>query len=106
MENEEEVANEALRIIYRGSTEEEDIKMRKKLLRYWPDKPTYQELRRAEELIKNYENKIRFKEETKKRLEERTQRKPLMEGKTKKEKSAVLLRLKKRSITEENPHME
>ena len=46
-ENEDEVANLALELIYQATVDEEAIDILKKLLRLWPDRPTYHELNRA-----------------------------------------------------------
>ena len=46
-DNEGKIANSAYKLLIQGTNDNDVINMRKKLLRYWPEKPTRQEKYRA-----------------------------------------------------------
>ena len=87
-------ANRAIETLYENTCDEEQLNMKKKLLRLWPDEPSRLEIQAAKERIQSFQTKMKYKHDLQKRLEDKTKRKPLMEEKTKKEKTAALLKLK------------
>ena len=66
------------------------------MLRLWPTYPSKARLATADQQIQKYETKIKYQQETDRRLKEKSERKTLAQRYTKKEKAAILLKNKKR----------